>query len=160
MITKLKYILIFLFCFSIYIVSGQNRKNEIIYDVYGNPLCRYFQEIGGKDSTTYIKLDGKEISTSNQIGYEGGNNSLLKLMDSIYFSTYFDGDEINSFIMYYVLFDTDLNIDEIRIYKRLGVDDQYDDFIINSLKSTQGKWQKKHESSEKWYLFFGRYKLR
>lgn len=59
----------------------------------------------------------REVST--EISYIGGNESLRKYQDSLYWENY-NGDEQNASCLYTILFDRKLKIREIKIVKRAG----------------------------------------
>ena len=100
---------------------------------------------------------------STDVSYTGGNESLRKYQDSLYWANY-NGDEINGSCLYTILFDEKLKIQEIRIVKRGGYNNSkfdYDGLIKKILLSTEGKWKKtKDTHSENWYFTMGRFRVR
>ena len=65
----------------------------------------------------YFRKRLREVST--EISYIGGNESLRKYQDSLYWENY-NGDEQNASCLYTILFDRKLKIREIKIVKRAG----------------------------------------
>ena len=109
----------------------------------------------------YFRKRLREVST--EISYIGGNESLRKYQDSLYWENY-NGDEQNASCLYTILFDRKLKIREIKIVKRAGYINSkynYDKLIKKILLSTEGSWQKTNNAlSEEWYFIFGRFLLR
>ena len=106
----------------------------------------------------YFRKRLREVST--EISYIGGNESLRKYQDSLYWENY-NGDEQNASCLYTILFDRKLKIREIKIVKRAGYNNSkynYDKLIKKILLSTEGSWQKTNNAlSEEWYFIFGRF---
>ena len=109
----------------------------------------------------YFRKRLREVST--EISYIGGNESLRKYQDSLYWENY-NGDEQNASCLYTILFDRKLKIREIKIVKRAGYNNSkynYDKLIKKILLSTEGSWQKTNNAlSEEWYFIFGRFLIR
>lgn len=103
----------------------------------------------------YFRKRLREVST--EISYIGGNESLRKYQDSLYWENY-NGDEQNASCLYTILFDRKLKIREIKIVKRAGYNNSkynYDKLIKKILLSTEGSWQKTNNAlSEEWYFRF------
>ena len=96
----------------------------------------------------YFRKRLREVST--EISYIGGNESLRKYQDSLYWENY-NGDEQNASCLY-------------TIVKRAGYNNSkynYDKLIKKILLSTEGSWQKTNNAlSEEWYFIFGRFLIR
>lgn len=109
----------------------------------------------------YFRKRLREVST--EISYIGGNESLRKYQDSLYWENY-NGDEQNASCLYTILFDRKLKIREIKIVKRAGYNNSkynYDKLIKKILLSTEGSWQKTNNAlSEEWYFIFGRFLIK
>ena len=109
----------------------------------------------------YFRKRLREVST--EISYIGGNESLRKYQDSLYWENY-NGDEQNASCLYTILFDRKLKIREIKIVKRAGYNNSkynYDKLIKKILLSTEGSRQKTNNAlSEEWYFIFGRFLIR
>lgn len=112
-------------------------------------------------TSCYFRKRLREVST--EISYIGGNESLRKYQDSLYWENY-NGDEQNASCLYTILFDRKLKIREIKIVKRAGYNNSkynYDKLIKKILLSTEGSWQKTNNAlSEEWYFIFGRFLIR
>ena len=63
----------------------------------------------------YFRKRLREVST--EISYIGGNESLRKYQDSLYWENY-NGDEQNASCLYTILFDRKLKIREIKISEK------------------------------------------
>ena len=87
----------------------------------------------------YFRKRLRELST--EISYIGGNESLRKYQDSLYWENY-NGDEQNA-----------------SWYNNSKYN--YDKLIKKILLSTEGSWQKTNNAlSEEWYFIFGRFLIR
>lgn len=165
MIFKLKMFCVLICVFCIYYTQGQNNLKRIHwFDTDSIPLCDIYKKCGNPDSITYIKLNGEKINVNTKIKYIGGIESLLAFCDSAYYNRPdYNYQELNATAYYSILFDENLHIQEIRIYKRLGYDCSYYDYdkmIKGILLKTEGKWIKTNISSTEWQFYFGRFKLR
>ncbi|MDL2251920.1 hypothetical protein LJC12_03625 [Odoribacter sp. OttesenSCG-928-J03] len=129
----------------------------LVFDINEKPLYMYNSD--AVDSFTYIRLDGEQLDVGVDVKYSEGIDSLISYLNYYYFKDYYK-DEVNSLLVFCILFNDKLDIQEIRISKRLGIKtDKYDDLILKSLLLTKGKWIKTKPSPKKWYLYIGRYKL-
>ncbi|MDL2283441.1 hypothetical protein LJB94_02895 [Odoribacter sp. OttesenSCG-928-G04] len=128
----------------------------IYYDVDSLPV---YKLCSGRNSVTYMRTDSSEVEADHCVRYAGGDMALLATMDSLAISAGIKmSEKWFRFINYSILFDDELNISEVRILDRFDIEDaRYDDFVVNSLKSLQGKWIKHQYSSRQWHLFRGEF---
>jgi len=144
---------------------GQNSTKSLHWlDADSISLCDFYKKCGHADSIIYIRLNGERINVGTKIKYLGGLNSLNTFCDSAYYNRPdYNYQELNATADYCILFDKDLHIKEIRIYKRFGYDNKnynYDGLVKNILLKTEGKWIKAGAPLTEWQFYFGHFKLR
>jgi hypothetical protein len=131
-----------------------------IKDINGNPIIN---RIGSDSIISYIKEDGTTlISYMGGVEFSGGRESLKAYLDSAYYNNpYYDYSEFNVFEYFYILFDKDLNIEEIRMSYRNYADNKrfyYDSIFVDALKTSTGRWYKTGVDKE-WYIYLHRQKI-
>ncbi len=158
--THIKLILTIIFCLYVFLGQGQSRmKEDVTYDIDGNPLCIVYEE--KFDSLVYVRLDGRKLDVEREIQFHRGQPLLSAKIDSLFRDAYGETNELTGLLVFCILFDEQLNMDEVRIEKRIGIpDDQYDDFIRTALQSTQGKWEKRERATSKRLIYQGVYRVK
>lgn len=129
--------------------SVKRETDRCIYDIHGVIIKRM-----DKNHAVYVTKDGKSLSVNlNDINYKFSND---KLIHDIYNNIKID-HECNINQVFFILFDQDLNIIEVRAadmsnssYKRCPDIKKYIDLI----KSTQGNWVLKNtDTKDELHLF-------
>lgn len=107
-------------------------------------------------SLIFVTTQGDEYLVHNpfkNISYIGGENQLKENMASSV-DTYKSEDHI--LVIFYILFDNNLQIKDVRCIDVCPNVENGDSFINKSLlylRSTQGKWRKSGNTSGKYYLY-------
>jgi len=157
MISKFYYIIAFI---SFLCCSSAKTLSDVIKDTDGCPI------IEKVDSTKvyYIKEDGiKMIAYLGGIEFNGGKDVLKELLDSVYYNNpdYHNYSEFNVLENFFILFDNNLNIKEVRVMYRIYADNEryyYDNIFVDALKNTTGLWHKTIENQE-WYVYLHRQRI-
>lgn len=156
-----KFITIFFYILICNNIQSQNATLYQTLDVDSFPILNCdIHQLGTLYSCVYIKINKERILVDNDIKYKEGDSSLQLFCDSIYYNIYGnDLPEINALAYYFILFDKNL-IKEVRIFKRLGFNSEYDSLVKSLLFKTEGNWIEKNDQAKKWHVYFGRIRLR
>lgn len=106
----------------------------------------------------YVTENGeKKVSFLGGVEFNEGRVSLIDYIKRAYYDNpdYHKYNEFNTLDRFWILFDKNLNIIEVRIMYRPHVKNQnfyYDDIFINAIKNTSGKWHKTVEN-KKYYVY-------
>ncbi|WP_018464288.1 hypothetical protein [Segatella paludivivens] len=147
-------IIIFLVFFSRNIMSQTimpTKENTPLSDEHG-----VFMKEMTDSSLVFITTQGNEYLVHNpfkNISYIGGEKKLKEDMSSTV-ETY--DSESNIFVLFYILFDNNLQIKDVRCIDVSPKVENWDSFInkyLLYLRSTQGKWIKNDNISCKYYLY-------
>jgi hypothetical protein len=112
-----------------------------------------------KSKTVYSDNNAKKYSVINgnqYIEYVDGIDSLKTSFLKEYYLHCNNGSEYNMFERVYILFNSQLEIKEVRIQKRpMNMIVPYEKFIVNFFENTNGKWKYKNNNSKnaKWYVY-------
>jgi len=157
MISKLYKIRLFLILILFSSCAFQKKiEKKTVIDINGKPIIENFHN----NKCKYIDINNNSIEAYlNGIEFYGGDKRLKNYLDSIYYnnSNYKNKYEdcFNITERFFVLFDKDLNISEIRIMYRKYANNErfyYDSIFVNALKSTNGRWHKTIQN-KKWYIY-------
>jgi len=110
---------------------------------------------------SYIKENGERIEVfSKGVGFNGGKDSLSVYLLTKYVNhPNYNDEEYNMLENFFILFDKNLDIVEIRIMKRPRNEKfYYNNIFIEALKSTKGMWHKTVENKE-WYYYLHRQRI-
>lgn len=153
-----KYIMLFTSIIILSLISCAITKSipdNSIPDIHGHPIIR-----NTNDSTSeYISENGQTIIVYiNGIEFNGGKEYLKQYLDSCFYSNpnYYKHSEFNVVERFFILFDSELNIRDVRIMYRSYGDNKryyYDRIFVDAIKNTIGKWHKIVED-KKWYIYF------
>jgi len=155
-IIKLYLFISVLFFSSIYC---QNTKVATITDVDSIPVQNFHSQTEMQDSIVYITSDCKRINVNYDVEFNGGLDSLHIFCDSLYYNRKdYNQQELNEYVIYYILFDTNLHIQDVRISSHLlGYCGKYNynELFKQILFKTEGKWKVKKNPSKTWHLYIG-----
>ncbi len=149
------------------IMYGQEKdtvRSRTFYDVTSQfPVFKIYQQKKKIEIDYYTTLDTISMVSIN-VGFNGGVERLNKYCDSLYFSKFSEKDyrELNVRVMYSILFNNKLKIQEIHILERpfyKNDEYNYDKLVKEILFSTNGQWSKKGKDSDK-YLYVGFFHLK
>lgn len=143
-------------------ISCQNTKLKIMNAFDSVPVITYHTRTN-PDSIIYIRQAGEKINVNLNVEFKGGIDSLNTFCDSLYYNRAdYNYREINEYVVFYILFDNNLRIQDIRIHSRLlencGKYD-YNSLFKRILIQTEGKWKLKTSSSKTWYLYVGSHRF-
>ena len=153
MITKWKHniivvgLLIGLYCCG----SEKKIQQQAIKDIYDRPISYLLKD--NKD--IYFCEDGKKIiAYFRGVEFNGGRDSLSAYLNDVYYNhPSYNYEEYYMLSSFFILFDKNLNIVEVRIMKRPHNEEfYYDNILIEALKSTTGMWHKTVDDKE-WYIY-------
>lgn len=155
MIIKWKYITI-LFIVLLMIFCCKSRvmiQQQVVKDVYGNPICFILKN----DEVIYYSVYGEKISANlGGIEFNGGRDSLSTYLLTKYINhPEYNYQEYNIYERFFVLFDKNMCIKEVRIMYREYANNErfyYDSIFIDALKDTNGMWHKTIENKG-WYVY-------
>ena len=140
-----------LFCMSCStnIVLDQKNQNNIVRDEYGI-IAKYLSD----SLVLYVNKDGKEISIiPNMVYFDKGKEGLVR---ELFSSMDFSNEEYGRKVVFFVLFNKVLQVQEVRVYEPLYPSYKANDLVINSyvkyLEQTEGRWLKRGKR-QKWYLY-------
>lgn len=163
MIFKIRILTLVLIVSSFEIVYSQNSFVQTISDVDSIPVLGFYSRIEKPDSIIYIKYDGERINVNCDIEFLGGWESLDAFCDSVYYNRKnYNHHELNAYVIYSILFDSNLHIQDIRIHK--GIKDYYGDYDYNEmikriLKQTERRWTLIKNKSKRWHLYIGSHRF-
>jgi len=152
MISKFYYIGVFvLFLVGLSCCSIRKTSLDFVKDIDGYPIVEKI------DSTEvyYVKKNGEKlIAYFKGVEFNGGRDSLSAYLNDVYYNhPSYNYEEYNMLSLFFILFDKNLNIVEVRIMKRPRNEEfYYDDILIEALKSTTGMWHKTVDNKE-WYIY-------
>ncbi|MDR1004650.1 MAG: hypothetical protein LBL97_06575 [Prevotellaceae bacterium] len=134
---------------------------DALYDIEGRPLL-----YTAGTSQFYVKEDGTRVKIplplKKDIEFNGGKDSLKSYMNHLYYyGPAYDPTlpDFNYNESYYILFDNDLNIIEVRkAKKRPHASEYYDRIFIDGLKKSKNMWHKIIEG-RKWYVALVSYRV-
>ena len=154
MTTKCKYIMLFistlLFFYSC--VLQKNVQQDSLKDIYGNPISYLIES----RKTIYFFENGKKvIAYLGGVEFNGGQDSLSTYLLTKYVNhPDYNYNEYNMIEYFFILFDRNLEIKEVRIMKKKQDEKRfyYDNIFIDAFKSTNGMWHKTVEG-KRWYIY-------
>jgi len=163
MIIKLRYILVIIIVLSIDNLYCQNIISDSYLDVENKPVLNLYGDIDKPDSIIYITRNNRFYQVDSNVTFIGGSKALDLVCDSLYYAKYFRGYEINTRFNYIILFNSNLQIQEVRIIKSMAYEPlfykKYYDIVKKIILLTKDKWQIEKKSSCKWYIFIGTIKI-
>ena len=148
--------ILFVGCFK---VHGQSAS--IFQPVYDADSLLLFV-VKDSNSFQYVTLKGEVVDASyDNISYIGGKKGLEHFMDSLYFDDFYRHNEVNIPFYFYLLFDQNLKIKEIRFLGQASKHSMhnFEPMIKDILKRSEGNWIISYLTDKKWYIYLGRYKL-
>jgi hypothetical protein len=109
----------------------------------------------------------KIIAPIDGVKFNGGEELLKNYLDSAYYnSPVYNHIDYNIIEFYYLLFDKDLNIREVRVLDLHKRPNDYDKIrqsinvvLIDALQNTEGQWMEKIPD-KKWYVYIYRHTIR
>lgn len=141
--------------------ASSNIASKSIIDINGHVII---DKVSNK-TVSYVLENGAHINAYYQKGIEfnGGHDSLEKLLNKVYYNNpdYNKYPEFNNLENFIILFDTNLNIKEVRILSRQPVDSTkyyYESLFIEALKNTYGMWHTDVKRKD-WYIYLHRQKI-
>lgn len=161
MIIRLRYIGLFITLLIGFYGCGSEKeiRQQAIKDIDGRPISFLLKN----DRGLYYSVNGKKKTAYfGGVEFNGGRDSLSEYLLSKYVNhPDYNYNEYNVYEHFFILFDKDLNIKEIRIMhtKYAGKErPYYDTIFINALKGTTGMWHKTVEN-QKWYIYLHRQRI-
>ena len=157
MISKWIHISIFIGILFGFACCGSHKTNQqqVVKDIQGYPIYSLLKN----NKFLYYTKDGKKlIADVGEIEFTGGRDSLSAYLLTRYINhPNYNYREYNVYEYFFILFDENLDIKEIRIMGLKYADRTkfYYDIFIESLKNTIGMWYKKTEN-KKWYIYLHR----
>jgi hypothetical protein len=133
---------LFLICFPC--CSLTKTSSNPIKDINGYSIIEKIDS----SKVYYVKEDGvKLIAGLGGIEFNGGKDALKTYLDSAFYNNpdYHNYREFNVLENFFILFDENLNIEEIRIMYRNYADNKrfyYDSIFVDALKNSSGRWHK------------------
>lgn len=130
--------------------QSQAREQNIVIKDENGIIAKYLSD----SLVVYVDKLGEEIHiVPNLIYYDKGRNELIKeLFSSLDFSNEYYGGKV----LFFILFNDELQIQEIRVYEPLLPSYKANDLVIDKyvkyLEKTEGRWIRK-EDKQKWYLY-------
>lgn len=127
-----------------------SQTSMLVKDAYGIVV-----KSSTNDSITYVTKSGKEIGFPfplNVVSYKGG---IKKLKKGILKNVHSINGEFNIRTLFYVLFDENLHIKEVRaidVIPKLGNWKELSEEYVSFIYKTEGKWKKKQKGRE-WYIY-------
>ena len=130
---------------------------NFVKDIDGYPIAERI------DSTEvyYVKKEGEKlVSYFRGVEFNGGCDSLSAYLNDVYYNhPSYNYEEYYMLSIFFILFDKNLNIVEVRIMKRPHNEKfYYDSILIVALKNTTGMWHKTVEDKE-WYTYLHRQRI-
>lgn len=161
MIIRLRYIGLFITLLIGFYGCGSDKeiRQQAIKDIDGRPISFLLKN----DRGLYYPINGEEKTVYfGGVEFNGGRDSLSEYLLSKYVNhPDYNYNEYNVYEHFFILFDKDLNIKEIRIMHRKYAGKErpyYDTIFINALKGTTGMWRKTVEN-QKWYIYLHRQRI-
>lgn len=139
--------------------SGIEIQQKAVKDIYGNPICYLLKD----NKVIYFSETGEKIRANfGGVEFNGGRDSLSAYLLTKYINhPSYIYDEYNVYECFYILFDKNLNIKEVRIMDRKYAYNKrfyYDNIFIETLKNTTGMWSKIVDNKE-WYIYMHRQRI-
>lgn len=140
--------------------SPSDTTSNHIRDING---CTIIEKIDSS-KVYYVREDGgKLIANLGGLEFDGGKDSLKTYLDSVFYNNpdYHNHSEFNVLENFFILFDENMNIEEVRIMYRNYADNKrfyYDSVFVNALKTSTGRWHKT-VSNNGWYTKFHRHRI-
>ncbi len=155
MIFKLKIIILFVLVLGCNGAHSQNVSLNKVFDMNNRLILSW--KGSDFDSCVFITTKGDKIPVDIEVRYKGGYDSLRAFCDSVYCRIMGnDFQELNEKIQYFILFDDNLHIREIRICKvPLYINRKYIDIIKRVLLKTEGNWILRKAKSIKGHVYGG-----
>lgn len=102
----------------------------------------------------YVNKEGEELRIiPNMVCFDKGKDELIK---ELFSSLNFCYDDYGGRVVFFVLFNDMLHVQEVRIFEPLRPSYKANDYVIERyveyLKQTEGRWIRK-ENKQKWNLF-------
>lgn len=133
-----------------------NRIDDVVYDIENKPVCKVIGD-NSENWYWYAPVNGK---ASDKIEFEGGGEAFKQLTDSLHASRWheYNYDEINSWVLYVILFDSSLKIKSVRVLQKPYTNCKYDftQLLKWIMYSTEGRWKKVDEADASKYFFYTR----
>lgn len=155
MIFKLKVIILFVLVLGSNGAHSQNVSSNKVFDMNNHLILSW--KGSDFDSCVFVTNRGNKIPVDLEVRYKGGYDSLRVFCDSVYCRIMGnDFQELNEKIQYFILFDNNLNIKEIRICKVPSyINGKYIDVIKKVLLKTKGNWILREAKSVKGHVYGG-----
>ena len=164
MIIKRVFIILVCVCLSHLLFAQQktiHMVDSIVYDVDDIPVYKMIGENAEDwfwDAPIYDKASGN-------IEFNGGEKVFKQLTDSLHSSRWneYNYNEINSRVLYVILFDDSLKIIAVRVLQKPYTNSEYNftQLLKWILYSTEGKWKKMDKTDTNRYFFYlGAYRFR
>ena len=134
-------------------------QQQAVKDIYGNPISFPLKD----NRVIYYPENGREITAYiGGVEFDGGRDSLSAYLLTNYINyPSYNYEEYNVDEYFFILFDSNLDIKEVRIMHRKYADNKrfyYDNIFIEALKNTTGMWNKTVEN-QKWYIYLHRQRV-
>ena len=148
MIIRVFLLSIFMFCGC---HCNSQVKNGYLCDVDTIPLCKFIHLSDGSmsDDMEYIMLNGRHLTARFMgVAFKEGKDSLDCYIKRRYYAPQnYDDTELNQRVIFSILFDTYLNVLEVRqLYPPFGRDqERFKNMFIDIFKGTNGMWIKEVE---------------
>lgn len=139
---------------------GQETTSNHIKDING---CIIIEKTDSS-KVYYVREDGGKLITNlGGLEFDGGKDSLKAYLDSIFYNNpdYHNHSEFNVLEFFFILFDENLNIVEVRIMHRNYAENKrfyYDSIFVNALKNSKGRWNKTIPDNG-WYTYIHRHRI-
>jgi hypothetical protein len=164
---KTFYLLIIVLFFNGCCCSQQPKKT--IYDINQQLIASYVGDSIDLKSFNYHDLKGRIVKATVGVEYIKGKDSLSRyLLDSFYSHPKYKNNEVNTTFFYYIYFDKELNVKEVR-FVDFGLSEELKQTIkenncyeiLNEVLSNTGKKWKKEKSTNKnnFPIFIGSIKI-
>lgn len=161
MINKHFYILLIISSISLSCITNQSVNFKPFIDSNGLIVVTNISK------TKYFctTIDNHRINAPlNGVEFSGGNEALISYLDSIYHNHYtYNGLNTNLIEFFYLLFDENLNIKEVRVieFEKRSKKYEYKQNTVRTifkeaLFDTKGLWLKRKMNS-KWYVYLHRH---
>lgn len=139
--------------------SGMNIQQKAVKDIYGKPICYLLKN----NDVIYFSDEGVKIKAIlGGVEFNKGPDSLSKYLLKKYVNNpSYKYDEYNIHEYFYILFDNNLVIKEVRILGgkyTSGKRFDFENIFIETLKNTNGMWRKIIANKE-WYLYIHSQKI-
>ena len=155
------------YCIAILLLLGKicmaQNQNDYVTDAEGLPVCRpigvpeWPHNVPNRhiDEWEYITSEGQKliVNVPQDLKFKEGQDSLNQYVRYWYYMlTQFD-DGYTQYIRFFILFDKDLNVVEVRQFPPgfKHKEKQTKPLFVKILKSTSGMWHTM-ETNKKWYV--------